>query len=175
MKRIATVYDMMISSPNDTKEEVSAVFESIMDFNRNSVSKEASPAMVRILKWNTDVFLNSNKKPQESINEQIIASCDFAVVIFRRRLGTPIGRDKSGTAQEIRLLRKSKKQMFVFYLSETVIVDYPKEATLEEQKEFIEQEIALRTFITELKNEEIPISTYTDASDLRQYRTMRFA
>ncbi len=60
MKRIATVYDMMISSPNDTKEEVSAVFESIMDFNRNSASQEASPAMVRILKWNTDVFLNSN-------------------------------------------------------------------------------------------------------------------
>ncbi len=168
MKRIATVYDMMISSPSDTKEEVSAVFESIMDFNRNSANQESPPAMVRILKWNTDVFLNSNKRPQESINEQIIASCDFAVVILRRRLGTPIGRDKSGTAQEIRLLKKSKKQIFVFYLSETVTVDYPKEATLEEQKEFIEQAIALRAFITELKNEGIPISIYTDASDLRK-------
>lgn len=168
MKRIATVYDMMISSPSDTKEEVSAVFESIMDFNRGSANQKGPSTMVRILKWNTDVFMNSNKKPQESINEQIVAACDFAVVIFRRRLGTPVGRDKSGTAQELRLLRKNKKQIFVFYLSETVTVNYPKEATLEERKEFAEQELALHTYITKLKKEGIPINTYIDTADLRK-------
>ena len=168
MKRIATVYDMMISSPSDTEEEVSAVFESIMDFNRGSAKEEGPSTIVRILKWNTDVFLNSNKKPQESINEQIVEACDFAVVIFRRRLGTPVGRDKSGTAQELRLLKKYKKQIFVFYLSETVTVNYPKEATPEERKEFAEQELALHTYITKLRNAGMPIKTYTDTSDLRK-------
>lgn len=168
MKRIAAVYDMMISSPGDTEEEVSAVFESIMDFNRGSANQEGPSAMVHILKWNTDVFMNSNKKPQESINEQIVAACDFAVVIFRRRLGTPIGRDKSGTAQELRLLRKNKKQIFVFYLSETVTVNCPEGAAPEERKEFEEQSRALRTYIANLKKQGIMVISYTNASDLRK-------
>lgn len=168
MKRIATVYDMMISSPNDTGEEVSAILESIKDFNNCFENQKDPYVMVNILKYNTDVFWDSKKKPQESINEQIVAKCDFAVVIFRRRLGTPVGRDKSGTAQEIRLLRKNKKQIFVFYLSEAVKVDCPKDATSEERKEFEEQASKLRTYIAKLEKENITVIRYTDTSVLKE-------
>ena len=82
MKRIVTTYDMMISSPSDTGKETETIFECIMEFNRHNTRQNDSAAMVRIIKWNTDVFLHSNQHPQESINEQIVESCDFAVVIF---------------------------------------------------------------------------------------------
>lgn len=157
MKRIATVYDMMISSPNDTKKEVEAVFESVMEFNNPAKEKDDN-VMVRIVRWNTDVFMNSNKLPQTSINEQIVSTCDFAVVIFKHRLGTPVGDDESGTTQEIRLLRESNKQIFVFW------ADYDNE---NDNLKNDEQYSKLQAYINKLKSNSITVFRYKNEYDLK--------
>lgn len=150
MKKIVTTYDMMISSPSDTKDEVEAVFESVADFNRHS----DSAVMIRILRWNKDVFMNSSKSPQESINEQIVEKCDFAVAIFKQRLGKRVGDDESGTAQEIRLFREKNKQVFVFCWAESLRSKDGKKTPLQK-------------YIGRLKRENVWVKEYTNADNLR--------
>lgn len=167
MKRIVTSYDMMICSPCDTTEEVEAIFESVMDFNRIGVEREESATMIRIVAWNRDVFMNSNKTIQESVNEQIIEQCDFAVVVFKHRLGERVGTDESGTAQEIRLLQEKHKQVFIFCMEEDKETDLPIGKNEKENKEIIRQFRALKKFICKLKKANIPIQRYSCAADLR--------
>lgn len=152
MKRIITAYDMMISSPSDTREEVEAVFESVADFNRQT----NYATMIRILRWSSDVSRDSNKAPQESINEQIVKDCDFAVAIFKSRLGKKVGDDESGTAQEIRLFREQGKRVYVFCLARTL-----------ENKDKNGNQTELQRYIEKLIKEDVWVGKYTDAANLR--------
>lgn len=167
MKRIVTTYDMMISSPSDTAKEVAAIFESVMDFNRSTANRENAAVMVRVVKWSTDAFLNSRKTTQESINEQIVAECDFAVAVFHHRLGTAVDQDISRTAQEIRLLLEHKKQVFIFCLAKSARGSLPRGKSEEERAEIKKQYNDLQAYMKSLDEKEIPVHTYTDAADLR--------
>lgn len=167
MKQIATVYEMMISSPSDTEQEVAAIFESVTEFNLPPMQETGSLSMIQIRRWNKDVFLNSNMKPQESINEELVERCDFGIAVFKHRLGTPVGDDESGTAQEIRLLRKQKKQIYVFCLDENSDVDKPSFANAKEHGEIEKQKKDLDRYIQKLIKENVTVYRYKNAGDLK--------
>lgn len=156
MSKLMTEFKMLISSPSDTAEEVAAVYDAINIFNRNN---EHKGFFIRPVYWRYDVVFDPNQPPQESIDDQLVRTCDFSIAIFKHRLGQEVDGYPSGTAKEIAQMLAMKKRVFIFVCEKGL----PGNNTKQE----IDQWSALTDYIEQQMRNMIPIIKYTTPDDLK--------
>ena len=111
MPKNVDLYNLLISCPGDVTSEIKIINEVVNDFNDRF--SEALGVLLKTKHWSKNSYAQSGGNPQTLLNEQFIKDCDVAVAIFWTRFGTPTDEYGSGTEEEIELMLKSKKQIFM--------------------------------------------------------------
>lgn len=123
-----TMFNLLLSCPGDAyKECYPAVKQAIDRFNadpqvNNSIS-------ISLKHWSTSSYPQSGGQAQKLLNLQIVNDSDIAIAIFWTRFGTPTDDYSSGTEEEIDLLIKNKRQVFLYFLDKPIppsITDSPE-------------------------------------------------
>ncbi len=120
MKKIHLL-NVFIASPGDVPEERNIVREICDALNKSPLCQRFSLAF-RVLGWE-DAFPSAGR-PQEIINK-LVKECDIFVCIFNKRIGTPSGKEDSGTTEEFFLAfdswKSMKKPHILFYFKDVNI------------------------------------------------------
>ena len=128
MKHNVTMYDLLLSCPGDAYRECyPAVKKAIERFNADPQINNS--VIISLKHWSTDSYPQSGGQAQKLLNLQIVNDADIAIAIFWTRFGTPTDDYGSGTEEEIDLLLKNKKQVFLYFLDKPVppsITDSPE-------------------------------------------------
>ena len=109
----ADVLEVMIASPSDVADEREIVRQIITEWNvLNSRDKHV---VLMPIGWETHSAPDLSSRPQQLINDRVLAHADLLVGIFWTKLGSPTGKAASGTVEEIEEhLAKSKPVMLYF-------------------------------------------------------------
>ncbi len=113
-----TIYDLLISCPGDVTDYLEILKESVATFNRSFGVLNNIEVVTK--HWSTDSYPESGDKPQELLNKQFVRNCDAAVSIFWTRFGTETDKYGSGTEEEIEEMLLADKQVFMYFLDETI-------------------------------------------------------
>lgn len=107
------VYRILIATPSDVDEERDAITKAIQNWNNlNSFSKKIVLLPVR---WETHAAPDYGTRPQEVINRTIVDDCDLLVGCFWTRIGSPTGKEDSGTIEEIKRVSSSGKPVMLYF------------------------------------------------------------
>jgi hypothetical protein len=120
------VHRVFIASPSDVRPSREEARHIIHLWNERNWERERV-MLVPLLWENMTPELGS--RPQEIINRNLLALATILVCIFWSRIGTPTGRAKSGTLEEIkRFLKKSEagKAAMVFFSTEPLPHDHDR-------------------------------------------------
>ncbi len=119
MPRIGvTAYDLLISGPSDVDKYVEVIKDCIEKFN--IAIGQINNAEIVGHHWSVDSYAKSGGEPQEILNEQFVDKCDAAVAILWSRFGTPTKNYGSGTEEEIEKMLSEEKQVFMYFVDETI-------------------------------------------------------
>lgn len=113
-----TIYDLLISCPGDVTDYLEILKESVATFNRSFGVLNNIEVVTK--HWSTDSYPESGDKPQELLNKQFVRNCDAAVSIFWTRFGTETDKYDSGTEEEIEEMLLANKQVFMYFLDESI-------------------------------------------------------
>jgi len=108
----------MIASPGDVASERDIVRSVIHDWN--DVNASASKVVLNPVGWETHSSPELGARPQELINSRLLKECDLLVGVFWTRLGTPTGKARSGTVEEIEKHVAAGKPAMVYFSSQPV-------------------------------------------------------
>ena len=106
-------YKLLISCPGDVVNEIKIIREVIDNFNQQF--SETWGVNILPKHWTRSAYPQSGDKPQNLLNEQFVKDCDAAVAIFWTRFGTPTDKYKSGSEEEIDIMLKAGKQVFLYF------------------------------------------------------------
>lgn len=109
----ATVFNVLIASPSDVPREREAIASSLHEWNALN-SKEVGKVLLPV-KWESHAAPAMGDRPQEIINHQIVRACDMLIGAFWTRLGSPTGREASGTVEEIKWFLRQNKPVMLYY------------------------------------------------------------
>lgn len=112
MARIATVYEVLIASPNDV-EERDGIRAAVYDWN--AAHSRYFGAILLPVMWEHNAAPEMGDRPQAIISRQIVADADILVGVFWTRLGTPTGKADSGTAEEIEEFVQAGKRVMLYF------------------------------------------------------------
>lgn len=114
----ALVYNVMLASPNDVKDELEIAREVILEWNAiNSLSRKI---VLLPINWEYNSFSSFGDRPQEIINRQLLENADLLIGIFWTRIGTPTGKAISGTVEEIDEHINSGKPTMLYFSNSKV-------------------------------------------------------
>lgn len=130
-------YQVLISTPSDVQEELESIKNVIDTFNRN-VGKYNGVVLLPV-HWSKDVFPQSGGRPQSLINSQIVNESDFVISVLWTRFGTPTGEYDSGTEEEIEIMLRKDKQVFLYISKRPVQLDKIDQNQYEKIKNFEEK------------------------------------
>lgn len=150
MPKIMSVYNVFLAHPGDTATEVERAYQAIDSVNKSLVEHGA---LLQLVSWDKDAFLSTNSSIQDSVDDQLLNTCDFAIAIFKHKLGSSKKGSKSGTAYEVSQLRKMKKHIIIFVCDPA------------QNKRLDEGQYELNQYIKKLKKE-VPVFTYTSPDQL---------
>jgi hypothetical protein len=115
----ARVHRVLIASPSDVANERMAIRRTVFEWN--SVHSLEQQAVVLPVMWEFEATPEMGEPPQGILNRQLVNSSDILIGIFWTRLGTPTGREESGTVEEIKeFLDKGKSVLLYFSSAPTV-------------------------------------------------------
>ena len=103
----------LLISPGDVQDERDALSEVFTNWNAHI--GRALGASVELIRWETHATPASGKRPQEALNKQIVDEADLGIALFWSRLGTPTGKFRSGSVEEITRLGVAKKRLMVYF------------------------------------------------------------
>lgn len=149
-------YDLLVSCPGDIKEEIECIKSTVEQFN--SSFADALGISIRIKHWSKNSYPQSGGKPQALLNEQFIYDCDAAVAIMWTRFGTPTDEYGSGTEEEIEIMLKDGKQVFMYFC------DKPLSPSMMNSEEYKK----VNDFKEKYKDRGI-YSTYSSAEEFKKY------
>lgn len=101
------------------------------------------------LGWETHSAPELSGRPQELINERVLKHADLLVGIFWTRIGTPTGKNISGTIEEIEEHRKAGKPVMLYFSEakvEATNIDPEQFKSLQEFKTWAKGEGLIQTF-----------------------------
>lgn len=130
----ATVLNVLIASPSDIPEERSAIAESLYDWN--ALHSQTFGYVLLPVKWESHSAPVMGDRPQAIINNQVVRNCDMLIGAFWTRLGSPTGREESGTVEEIRYFLKLNKPVMLYYSKQKADLDRIDTQQLDKLKEF---------------------------------------
>lgn len=113
MSQKITLYNLLISCPGDVKEEIILIETAVDEFNE--LYAEPLGITIKTRHWSKSSYAQSGGKPQALLNEQFVNKCDAAVAIFWTRFGSPTDEYDSGTEEEIEIMLRSGKQVFMYF------------------------------------------------------------
>lgn len=115
----ATVYRVLVGSPNDVQEERQIARETVYSWNDHN-SKNSGVVLLPVL-WEThSTPIINGQGPQKVLNAQVVEPSQILVAIFLHRLGTPTGRYNSGTVEEIEKFIAQKKPALVYFCTRAI-------------------------------------------------------
>ena len=109
----AKVILVMIASPSDVLEERKIVRDIIEEWN-TICAAERSAVFVAV-GWETGTSPELSGRPQQMINERLLAKADLLVGIFWTRVGSPTGKAISGSVEEIEEHMKAGKPVMLYF------------------------------------------------------------
>lgn len=113
MPKSQTIFKLVCCGPSDVTKEISLVKQVIDEWNL-AIGLEAD-RFVHFAHWKTDATPDLSDRGQGVINRQIIDKADILVAIFWSRFGTPTGKARSGTEEEIlRAIQQNKRVLLYF-------------------------------------------------------------
>lgn len=115
----ANVLEVMIASPGDVTNERQVVREVLNEWN--ILHARARRALLVPVGWETHSAPELGGRPQQMINDRLLAHCDLLVGIFWTRLGSPTGASASGTVEEIEEHIKAGKPAMLYFSSAPVV------------------------------------------------------
>lgn len=109
----ATVFKVMVAAPRDVDEERQIAREVISEWN--DIHSENKRVVLLPVDWQSHSYPEMGERPQEKINSQVLKRCDLLVAVFWTRLGTPTGKAKSGTVEEIEKHEAAGKPVMIYF------------------------------------------------------------
>lgn len=113
MPKSVTEYKLLISCPGDVQEEVEIINGVVKDFNDHFTDHLG--ISLRAVHWSKNSYPQSGGKPQQLLNQQFVRDCDAAIAVMWTRFGTPTDEYGSGTEEEIEIMLKQGKQVFMYF------------------------------------------------------------
>src|ERR1700674_1053976 len=132
----AKVYNVMIASPADVATERLLLRDVIHDWN--SVHSEKEDIVLLPTGWESHSSPSMGDRPQAIINKQVLADSDLLIAVFWTRLGSPTGKARSGTVEEIEEHLQAGKPAMIYFSSAPVVpesIDQEQYKTLLKFKE----------------------------------------
>lgn len=117
----AKCFTVMIISTGNMKEERKIIRDAV--YHWNEINSENEGIILKPSGYDIDVRADSGKRPQASINEQIVVKSDFAIAVFWNRLGKNTGEYQSGLVEEIELHLKARKKVLTYFSKIKVDID----------------------------------------------------
>jgi hypothetical protein len=117
----ATVINVMIACPSDVATERQVIKDVIQEWN--SINSEDRQIVLMPISWQTHSSPKMGERAQEVINKQVLEHCDLLVALFWTRLGSPTGKSRSGTVEEIEKHLDSGKPTIIYFSSAPVRLD----------------------------------------------------
>jgi hypothetical protein len=115
----ATVYRILIASPNDVMAERKIIQEIISSWNATYFSK--MKALLLPVLWETHLVQEMSGRPKVALNLQIAKDCDILIGTFWTRIGTDTGFAESRTIEEIKEFQKAGKPVVIYFSSVPVV------------------------------------------------------
>ena len=162
MTYLATIVNVMIASPSDVAQERRLVRDVIADWN--AVHTEDKQVVLMPVGWESHSSPQMGQRPQEVINNQILAKCDLLIAAFWTRLGSPTGEAPSGTVEEIEEHIKAGKPAMLYFSSAPVHPDSVDH----------EQYSALKKFKDECRQKGL-VEEYESVTEFREKLTRQLA
>lgn len=108
----ATVFNLMLSCPSDTEKEQGTIITCINRWNDINSEKHSIVLLPVFYKTQVPAELatQEDERTQAVINKYMGENCDWLIAVFRNRFGTPTGKAKSGTIEEIDLFKKNNPE-----------------------------------------------------------------
>lgn len=113
MSFAAQVLRVLIASPSDVVEERDIAVRAIQEWNDLHASERQ--IVLLPLRWETHSAPDYGRRPQESINKQVVDHCDLVVGIFWTRIGSPTGVADSGTIEEIERVASLGRPVMLYF------------------------------------------------------------
>ncbi len=151
----ARVYNVFIASPNDVAEERLVIRRQIEKWN--AIHSEKENIILLPVGWESHSVSEIGTHPQDSINQTVLAKCDFLIGIFWTKIGMPTPREKSGTIDEIKAHIRKKKPAMLFFSTK----DLPSNADLEQVQK-------VRDFKEEMREK----SFYVEYSSITEFESV---
>lgn len=120
----------MIATPGDVTKEREIIREVIHDWN--DINASNSKIILSPVGWDTHSSPELGNRPQELINSRLLKDCDLLVGVFWTRIGTPTGKARSGTVEEIEEHVAAGKPAMIYFSSQPVV---PESIDLEQYAE----------------------------------------
>ena len=130
------IFQVMIASPSDVKEERDIAREIINEWN--SINSKRTKIFLLPLGWEKEVAPQIGQPAQEIINKELLNDCDLLVGIFWTRIGTPTKEYASGSVEEIQKHIGTKKPAMIYFSSKPVHPDSIDSEQYENLKKFKE-------------------------------------
>ena len=130
----ATVIPIMIASPGDVQVERNIIREVILEWNDVHIFEEK--VTLHPMGWDTHSSPELADRPQELINTRQLKKCDLLVGLFWSKLGTPTGKAKSGTIEEIEEHHSKGKPVMLYFSSKGIPPAKYDKVQIEEVEKF---------------------------------------
>ncbi|QTC93163.1 hypothetical protein IFJ75_02490 [Brevundimonas goettingensis] len=130
----ANVVSVMIASPSDVPTERALVRQILTEWNDVYSKREALVLMP--VGWETHSSPELSGRPQDMINERLLADADLLIGIFWTRVGSDTGKAISGSIEEIDRHRKAGKPVMIYFSEAPVRPDSVDREQYEKLKEF---------------------------------------
>lgn len=117
----AKVYKVLIASPSDVQDERNAVTQAIHDWNDDH--SEAEGISFVPIRWERHSAPELGDTPQELINKYLVDKSDILIALFWSKLGSPTGKEKSGTVEEIKKFLDAGKLAMVYFCQRAIPQD----------------------------------------------------
>lgn len=131
----AKVMNVMIASPGDVTRERVLAQEVIAEWN--SLHAERFKLVLLPLLWELDSHPIMGDRPQAILSRQLVDRADVLIAVFWTRLGSPTGKDISGTVEEIRQMVDRQKPVMIYLSSTPIAIDSVDLKQYEALKAFI--------------------------------------
>jgi hypothetical protein len=151
----AQTYRVLIASPSDLTDERQAATDAINDWNSEHSATEG--VVLLPVRWETHARPATGVRPQQAINEQLVAQSDILIGMFWTRFGTDTGVAESGTVEEIDQFVAAQKPAMLYFSRR--LID-PSKIDLDQQRK-------LRAFKDETYKTAM-VGEFTTVDGLRQ-------
>jgi len=111
----AKVYKVMIASPGEVAPERQVIRNLIQEWN--AIHSEKEDLVLMPVGWESHSSPSMEDRAQSIINKQVLADCDLLIAVFWTRLGSPTGKTRSGTGEEIEEHLKAGKPAMIYFSS----------------------------------------------------------